>query len=37
MGTVVMVMSTCRDVSESGCLTRDKYFRDSEMFDECRG
>ena len=37
VGHVVWVMSTCRDVSESGCLTRGKYFCDSEMFDDCSG
>ena len=37
VGNLVLVMSTCRDVSESGCLTRLKYFGDSEMFDGCNG
>ena len=37
VGNVVFVMSTCRDVSESGCLTRDKYVGDSLMFDGCSG
>ena len=37
VGTVVLVMATCRFVSQSGCLTRDKYFGDSEMFVGCSG
>ena len=37
VGHVVLVMSTCRDVSDSGRLTRGKYLGDSEMFDGCSG
>ena len=37
VGNVAVVMSSLHDETESGCGSRDKYFCDSEMFDECRG
>ena len=32
VGNVAVVMSTCHHESESGCLTREKYLSDSEMY-----